>query len=107
MEKRNGKGKKYNMNGELQFDGEYLNNYKLKGREYINKLLEYEGEFLFNKKWSGKWYDENWNIIYILNNGNDRVKESHDGELKFEGEYLNGRRNGKGKVYNWKNKLEF
>ena len=62
--------------------------------------MEFEGEFLFNKKWNGKGYDENGNIIYELINGNCKVKEyDYDGYLIFEGEYLNGKRNGKGKVY--------
>ena len=72
--------------------------------------LEYEGEYLFDKKWNGKGYDENGNIIYELINGTGKVKEYSwiDGNLKFEGEYLNGKRNGKGREYNWSNnKLEF
>ena len=39
---------------------------------------------------------------------NGKCKEYNDnGELKFEGEYLNGKRNGKGKEYNFFGKLEF
>ena len=30
-----------------------------------------------------------------------------NGKLKFEGEYLNGQRNGKGKEYHYNNKLIF
>ena len=30
-----------------------------------------------------------------------------DGELSFEGEYLNGKRNGKGKEYGWGGELKF
>ena len=67
--------------------------------------MEFEGEFRYNKKWNGKGYDENGNIIYELINGNGKVKEYNDwhGELNFEGEYLNGKKNGKGKEYNYKN----
>jgi len=74
---------------------------KKKGREYINGKLEYEGEYFNNKKWKGKGYDENSNIIYELINGNGHIKEYYyDGKLIFEGEYLNGKRwNGKGKEY--------
>ena len=62
--------------------------------------MEFEGEFRYNKKWNGKGYDENDNIIYELINGNGKVKEYNDyGNLVFEGEYLNGKRNGKGKEY--------
>ena len=48
-------------------------------------------------------------IDYILNNGNGYVKEYDEviGEIKFEGEYLDGKRNGKGKEYDYDGKLEF
>ena len=76
----------------------------MKGKLYVNNKLEYEGEFLYNNKWSGKGYDENGNIIYELINGNGHVKEYLEiydyAVLEFEGEYLNGKRNGKGKEYN-------
>ena len=99
-ENRNGKGKEYNNKGELIFEGEYLYNYRIKGKQYIKGKLEYEGDYLYNKKYNGKGYDENGNIIYELINGNGKVKEyQFDGKLRFEGEYLNGKRNGKGKEY--------
>ena len=60
--------------------------------------MEFEGEYRFNKKYNGKRYDENENVIYELINGNGNVKEYNlEGLLIFEGEYLNGLRNGKGK----------
>ena len=43
----------YYDNGKLIFEGEYLYNFKLKGKEYVNEKLEYEGEYLYIKKW--KW----------------------------------------------------
>ena len=62
--------------------------------------MEYEGEYLNEMKWNGKGYDKDGNIIYELINGNGKVKEyDNDGDLQFEGEYLNGKRNGKGKEY--------
>ena len=61
--------------------------------------MEYEGEFLYDRKWNGKGYDENGNIIYELVNGNGKVKEYDNNILIFEGEYLNGKKNGKGKKY--------
>ena len=52
------------------------------------------------KKRNGKGYDENGKVIYELINGNGKVKEYDNyGKLEFEGEYLNGKRNGKGKEY--------
>ena len=89
----NGKGKEYNCNGKLIFEGEYLYNWRRRGKEYIKNNLEYEGEYSFNKKWTGNGYDENGNIIYELKNGNGKGKEYYsNGKLKFEGEYLNGER---------------
>jgi len=69
--------------------------------------LEYEGQFRYNRKWNGKGYDEKGNIIYELINGNGKVKEYDNiyGKLRFEGEYLNGQRNGKGKEFDVNGKL--
>jgi len=63
--------------------------------------LEFEGEFLYNKKWNGKGFDKNCNIVDELINGKGSAKEYYyyNGKLIFEGEYLNGKRNGKGKEY--------
>ena len=71
--------------------------------------MEYEGEYLYKRKWNGIGYDENSNIIYELINGNGKVKEydDYEGKLIFEGEYLNGKRNGKGKEYDWDGQLLF
>ena len=46
---------------------------------------------------------------YIIYESNGIVKEydSYNDKLIFEGEYLNGKRNGKGKEYNKKGKLIF
>ena len=102
---RNGKGKEYYI-GNLFFEGEYLYSYYIKGKFYVNKKLEYEGEFLYYKKWNGIGYDEKGNKIYELKNGNGKVIEYHaDGDLGFEGEYLNGKRSGKGKEYYPNNQL--
>ena len=60
----------------------------------------FEGEYLFNKKFHGKGFDEKGNVIFELINGNGKVKEYFgNSKLRFEGEYLNGLRNGKGKEY--------
>ena len=99
--KKIGKGVEYDKNGYISFKGEYLYNYKIKGKEYNKKKLIYEGEYLFNRKWNGKGYDDNGNIIYELINGNGKVKEYFRNELIFEGEYLDGKKNGKGKEYDY------
>ena len=68
----------------------------------MNGKLDYEGEYLFNKKWNGKVYDEKGKIIYELIEGEGKIKEYNinNGKLIFDGEYLNGIKNGKGKEYN-------
>ena len=112
--KKNGKGKEYALNnGQVTFDGYYKNGYKLKGKEYYeNGKLFFEGDYRYGKKWNGKGYDKSGNIIFIINNGKGFIKEyfnyfdkdysnySNKETLKYEGEYLNGEKHGKGKEYN-------
>ena len=104
---RNRKGKEYKENGELIFEGEYLYNYRIRGKEYNNGKLEYEGEYLYGKKWNRKGFDENGVLIYELKNGNGKVREFYDGKLIFEGQYLKGKRNGEGKEFYENGKLRF
>ena len=48
------------------------------------------------------------NIFFEIKDGKGYIKEFYyDNNIKYEGEYLNGERNGKGKEYYPKNKLEF
>ena len=127
--KKNGKGKHYDRDGNLEFEGEYLYNRKRKGKEYYkNGKLRFEGEYLYDKKWNGKGYDMEGNKIYELINGNGPVieyqqdydypsfkgeyldgkrnskgKEYYYNKIQFDGEYLNGKRNGKGKEYRYSN----
>ena len=64
-----GKEKEYYRNGELMFEGEYLNGERNgKGKEYYdNGKLMYEGEFLNGKKnRKGKQY-KNGKLIYEEN----------------------------------------
>ena len=110
--KRNGKGKEYNdERGHIIFEGEYLNGKRNgKGKEYfyywyrcslIKKLL-FEGKYLSDKKWDGKIYDYKVEKEYELKDGKGYIKENiSETKLIFEGEYLEGERNGKGKEYNF------
>ena len=61
----------------------------------------FEGEYYNGYRWNGKIYDNiNNNIIYELKNGKGYIKEYNlYNDLIFEGEYLNGKRNGKGKEF--------
>ena len=130
--KKTGKGKEYFRNGSLSFEGEYSNDEKngcIKRYNADGKLI-FDGEYLKGKKWKGKVYYMDSEKIYELKNGKGKVKEFDDGgiifegengnrngkgkeinkegELLFEGEYLNGKRwNGKGKEYNWNDELIF
>ena len=56
--KRNGIGKEYNDNY-LIYEGEYLNGKRNgKGKEYaLNGNLKYEGEYLNDLQWNGKGYN--------------------------------------------------
>ena len=107
--KKNGKGKEYDNDNNLKFEGEYRNGKKYIGKEYIKGKFENVIEYKNYKKWNGIGYDENGNILFNLINGNGIIKEfdENTGELKFEGEYLNGKRNGKGKEYYRSDKLKF
>ena len=74
---RNGKGIEYNLFGKLIFEGEYLYGKRNgKGKEYNDiDNLRFEGEYLDNERWKGNFFDENGNIIYELNKENNIVKE--------------------------------
>ena len=123
-DERNGKAKEYYDNGNLIYEGEYLKG-KKKGRAKVynydgllrigkinneleykiennndnheiyvphnDKIIEYERRYLNGK---GKEYYSKFTCVY------------HQ-ILKFEGEYLNGNRNGKGKEYDEKGNLIF
>ena len=107
--KKNGKGKEYWMNVVI-FEGEYKNGKKNgKGKEYsVFGKIKFEGEYLNDLKLTGKEYDYKGNIIFDLENGIGILKEYYDGgKLKFEGEYLNGNKNGKGIEYYYNGELVF
>ena len=67
---------------------------KLKIAKYSNNLQNNLDRCITHYKlFSGK---------YLLFNQNGKVEEyDHDGDLLFEGEYLNGKRHGKGKEYSY------
>ena len=98
--KRNGKGKEYSQYGKLIFEGEYLNGKRNgKGKEYnqYGKLI-FEGEYLNGKKIKGTGYNNNGNVIFVLNEGEGK-EYYNNGKLKFNGEYINGYRwNGMGNI---------
>ena len=125
--KRNGRGTEYDFNKHLRIEGEYLNgkiiNAKVydirdnlvlllengKGKEYFyNGKLQFEGEYKKGRRWNGKGYDYLGNYNFEIKNGKGKGKEyNYFATLIFEGEYLNGLRNGKGKEYYDNGKLIF
>ena len=83
---------------------------KLENTEYYeNGNLKFEGEYLEGKKWNGKGFNEEGKEVFEIKNGNGKVKDyGIDGELIFEGKYLDGEKwNGKGKEYNESGELIF
>ena len=85
---RNGKGKEFNLNGDLIFDGIYMNGEKW---ERVKRELDkYNGKLNFERKYKY---------------GKINVREKEYNDIIFIGEYINGKRNGKGKEYIGKNKI--
>ena len=92
--------KKYDLNSNLEFEGEYLCGKRWNGiviHRHKNKKILFEGEYKNGKrsgmgkeyfrycklKYSGEYLDGKYNgkgIEYFLN-----------GKIKFEGEFLNGK----------------
>ena len=123
--KKNGKIKEYDFHNyyhsvydkgtsKLIFEGEYLNNYKIRGKEYYkNGKLFFEGEYLFTKKWNGKIYDYNGNILFELKNGNGIIEDSkYNNKITiFIGENLDDKiiwiENVKVKEYDYNGRLLF
>ena len=76
--------------------------------------MKFVGEYLNGKKWNGKIYNENNDIEYDLKDGNGIIEEIEENvfylknSIFFKGEYINGEKNGKGKLYYYNNhKLKF
>ena len=88
--------------GNLIYEGKYLNGEKNRiGKEYYNESkIKFFGIYKDDKRWNGIGYDINNKIIYELKEGKGYVYEyDNDGKLIYEGEYINGIKNGKGKEY--------
>ena len=90
--KRNGKGKKYNINNnKLKSEGEYLNGQRHRNTRKYYKYgeLKFEGEYCNEKKWNRKGDNINGDLEFEIKNGCGRGKEyKYYGELKFEREYI-------------------
>ena len=91
---RNGKGKEYDGNEGLLYDGEWKNGKRIgKGVEYVN------GKKIYDGGWSNG-----------VRNGHGKEYDAYEG-LLYDGEWKNGKRNGEGTEYDgdgawsgvWKN----
>ena len=102
------KGKEYSWEGYLIYDGEYLKGERHgKGKEYYHyRGLKFDGEFRNGRRWTGKGYDTRNVLIYEIKEGKGHLKDygNSSERLMYDGEYLNGFKNGKGKEYNTYNK---
>ena len=118
----NGKFKEYDYKGNLIFEGELINGEK-KGKQYDYKgNLLFEGEYLNGIEWNGKIkkYERiepcrfrcgygcghGFNMFDYEDEDNSEIcNEKIKYIIKYEGEYLNGKRNGKGKEFDINGKL--
>ena len=60
-----------------------------------------------DKEWDGKCYDYNGIEIYEIINGEGYILKYDEDKLIFEGVYLNGEKNGLGKEYYYNRELKF
>ena len=99
--KRSGKGKEYNNDGEILFEGEYLdgNRWNGKGIEYNeNYDFQFEWEYLNVKKWNGVIIEYDLDDNSIIFNGNifegeneTELKDTLNQAIKLlEDDYLGG-----------------
>ena len=74
----------------------------------INNYIHYQGKYIiYEEKGIGKEYDSNSNTDKLIFEGqylngirNGKGIEYYYDKILYDGEYLNGKRNGKGKEYN-------
>ena len=82
------KGKEY-KDGELLFEGEYHFNSKIENSEqFISEYLGYSSSEFSNQRWNGKGKDYNFSF-----------KDIKDETYIYEGDYLEGKKTGFGKIY--------
>jgi len=110
-------GKECNLKGSILYEGTFKNNERNerngKGKEFDeNKNIIFEGEYVNDKRWNGifKSYKGSFQIQQEYKNGEKMekiiMKEYFKNKLRFEGEFLNGKKNGEGKEY-FKDKIIF
>jgi len=116
--KRNGKGKEFYDNDndidklkvQKEYDYFFFDSIEQKSRIFeenlsISNLIFKEEENPFK---SIEYDDQSNNTIRTNSYSKGKIEyNNNNAKLKFEGEYLNGERNGKGKEYNYYGQLDF
>ena len=109
----NGIPKEYFDNGKLQFIGQYSNGKRWNGKIYNKDGIE-KSEIKNGKGWGREFYFTgeklfDGNYLYGLRNGKGREYFQSKTEIKpkFEGNYKNGLRNGEGIEYYDNGKIRF
>ena len=92
---------KYNKKLQEKIDIKLIN-YKF----YSGKYIVYETN-ISGKEYNGYTDDFLFEGEYLNGERNGKGNEYYYGKLVFEGEYLNGKRNGKGKELHKKNSISF
>ena len=108
-DKIHGQGKEYFQNYShyiISFEGEFKEGKRWKGigLEHYNSVghqISFEGEYANGKNGKGKEYYSCSFLYFDVDSSNKR------GELEYEGEYLDGKRNGQGKEYWVNGKVKF
>ena len=104
----------------MKFKGEYNQGKKINGKVYdykgniilvvengkekelfINDVFQFVGKYFNGRRWNGKGLNYYGANIFDIKYGKGLGREYYyrNNRLLFEGEYLNGLRNGKGKEY--------
>ena len=108
---KEGKGKEFDLDDNLIFEGEYEASKRIKGIEYYIKLKglkKYDGNYNNGKRWNGFLYDIKNENKYEIKQGKGLIKEFYEnGYLSYEGEINNGIKNGKGKIFDETGNLIF
>jgi len=99
---------RYNKNLQKQLNIEFINYFIFTKKYSIKETNGFSKTYIYNP-----YYEDNYDDTLIFEgeylNGkkNGKCKEYEYGSIKFEGEYLNGKINGKGKEYTYEGSLSF
>ena len=99
--KINGKVKLFNNNKKI-YEGQFLNNYKDGlGKEYFeNGNISFQGEYINERRWNGKGYNMEGKEVFEIKNGRGfGTIYNSDGTKNFKGHFINGKKVGPGKEY--------